>query len=85
MAELSQREFQAAKDTLDKLIERTGKLADQAELAMVACCRSDELDARDSFAQLAGLLTQARGLMLQARSVGGGIQVGDAITRGGST
>ena len=85
MTDLSQREFQAAKDALDKLIDRTGKLAAQAEEAMVACCRSDELDARDDFARLAGLLTQARGLMLEARAVGGGIQVGDVIVRGGST
>lgn len=85
VTELNQREFQLAKDTLDKLIKKTGQLAEQAEDAMVACCRSDELDARDEFAQLAGLLAQARGLMLQARSVGGGIKVGDSIVRGGST
>lgn len=86
MGDFSQAEFLTAKKALDKVIKHTGKLAEQAEGAMVHCCRSDELDARDAFASLAAELRLAQGHMMRARAIGGGIQTGDGvIARGGST
>lgn len=85
MAEIvNQSNFQKSKDILDKLIKRTGALAEEAENAMVECCRSDELDARDQFAMLAAKLRGAQSQMLEARSIGGSIATG-GITRSGST
>ncbi|MEY1555335.1 hypothetical protein AB3Y40_06835 [Yoonia sp. R2331] len=86
MPDFDQSAFQKAKDQLDKAIRRVGALADEAEAAMVRCCRSDELDARDQFADLSAELRLAQGHLMKARSIGGKIETGDGvITRGGST
>lgn len=82
--QLSQDEFLAAKKALDKCIKHVGKLASQAEDAMVSCCRSDELDARDDFSMLAGHLRAAQGELMKARSIGGKIE-GNGIARSGGT
>lgn len=84
MSKLDQADFQKAKDALDKCIAAVGRLATEAEEAMVTCCRSDDLDTRDQFADLAGHLTNARGDLMLARAAGGRIQ-GNGIARSGST
>ena len=82
--QLSQEDFLKAKAVLDRCLKQVGRLIEDAEGAMVDCCRANALDTRDQFAELAAELSLMRGHGLRARSIGGQIE-GNGLTKSGST
>ncbi|MGB1215907.1 MAG: hypothetical protein ACPG4X_21245 [Pikeienuella sp.] len=84
MAELTDRDFLAAKAKLDKAIKSVGRLADDAFEASMTCCANGDLDQRDQFGDVSGHLRAAQASLTLARAAAGRIE-GGGITRSGGT
>lgn len=77
-------QFLKSKAVLDKCIDRASRLAGDAYAEAIACCGENELETRDALQDVAGLLREAEGKLIQARAAAGRINSG-GITRSGGT